>query len=129
MADRIDLTAVATAAVAAGAAAAASDPRVLMDQEDVGQVVKAAEPVVKEAVREAQATVDYLTNNESLPQSWSFNTALTTVVSSALGIYGALSDGYDPSVDNLVLTGLLVSFISGVTGIYARVFVKKPIGA
>lgn len=124
---KIDLGRIVTAAIAAAATQAASSPTTELTQKDVPQVVDIAHEAVKPAVREAQARIDYIASQESLPTSWSFNAAVLAVVSSCLTIYGALADGYVASADNIILIGAGGTLLSAAGWLIGRIR-GKPIG-
>jgi hypothetical protein len=123
----LDLIRSATAAIAAGTAAAATKSDNNMTQADVSKVVAAATPIVEAGLREAQSRVDYITNNESLPASWTFNSAILALLSSGLTLYGALSDGYQANADQIVVIGAGGTFLSAVGWFVGR-WRGKPIG-
>jgi hypothetical protein len=118
---------VVTAAIATAAAQAASSPNNDMQASDVNKVVSIAEDAARPIVREMQSRVDYITNNESLPKSWSFNAAVVAVLSSALTIYGALSDGLQMDKDQIILIGAGGTLISAAGWLIGRIR-GKPIG-
>ncbi len=124
---KLDIGKIITAAVREGVSQAATAPTNSLEPHDVGQVAAIVEGVAKPAIQEAQARVDYITNQESLPASWSFNAAVVAVVSGALTVYGALSDGYIPASDNLVIIGTAGTLISATMWLIGRLR-GKPIG-
>ncbi len=124
---KLDIGKIVTAAVMAGVHQAATAPTNTLEPHDAGQVAAIVAAEARPAIQEVQAKVDYITNQESLPTSWSFNAAVVAVVSGALTIYGALSDGYIPTDDNLIIIGTVGTLISAAMWLIGRIR-GKPIG-
>lgn len=126
-ADLRNIGAAVTAAIATGVLQAASAPTNSLQPHDAGQVTAIVEQAAKPIVKEMQARVDYITSNESLPASWSFNAAVLATVSSALTIYGALSDGLQLDKDQVILIGAGGTLLSALAWLIGR-WRGKPIG-
>lgn len=124
----VDFEKALNSAIAVAASATARDPRTDLAPKDVPAVVEVAKEMVKPVIADAQARYDYATNNESLPTSWSFNSAWIAVLSSGLTIYGALADGYVAADDNVILIGSGGMLISAAGWLIGR-FRGKPIGS
>lgn len=128
MAD-IDLNRAISAAITAGVTAVAADPSTPLHQQQVPQVVDAANQVVQNlpSVKAAQATFDYATSNESPFASWGVYGAISSGFSGGYTILEALWDGFDPTNDkSSILTGGMALLACGLflLGRYRG----KPIG-
>lgn len=123
-----DIKTAAVSAIAAGVANAAADPSSAITQSDVHAVTAAVTQAAAPALADAQARLDYATNNESLLTSYSATGGLTVVVGSVFTIIEKLSDGYQPVVDNPALLFPVVTLLGGAWVLYGRLFRSKPIG-
>jgi hypothetical protein len=85
---KIDLGKILAAAVSAGAAQVAGDSSTKMEPKDAKAVVVATQQVAKEEVKEAQATVDVLTNQEPFYMSVQWWTQMLGIAGALAGVVG-----------------------------------------
>lgn len=129
MADKLNIKGAVIAALHAGATAAAADPGTSMAHKDVPAIVEVVRQQVAPVLNDAQARLDYATNNESLATSYAFTGSAASVIGAVLGVVQQLWDGYNPTDDNAALLPFLVVLVGAGWALYGRLVRSKPIGS
>jgi hypothetical protein len=104
---KIDLGKILALAVAAGAAQVAGDSTTKMEPKDAKAVVQAAAVASKEEIKEAQQTVDVLTNQEPFYLSVQWWTQILGLLGTVAGIIGFSFPAEMQKEALAIITGLI----------------------
>jgi hypothetical protein len=113
---KIDFGKLVAVVVAAGSAQVAGDNTTKMEPKDAAAVVKATDVAIKQSpeIKEAQATVDVLTNQEPFYMSVQWWTGLLSLIVAAAGVFGVV---IPEEIQKQVLAIIAIMFGSGGVGL------------